>query len=170
MNDLRVINLTVIGGIPVIPDADVEEEDGNLFIAYRRLWKTGGAHKRSRGPDEVLAYLKQIPGTNDFRVFADPTSWATIDPDNKGKTLKDYGPDKMDWKCEGTRDGKPFVCVITIASKPKDDASPSSPWTSANVAGLPTGIIITKATPTVDGEIYGSGMADTIEKEPYKAL
>lgn len=87
----RIMPLKVTNGVPVVPGAvDVEfqhEVNGRKFFVAYGDWATGGYHKRSRGPDQVVAYLWEWKAGN-FAVFA--KDFSKIDPDNKGRVMTEW--------------------------------------------------------------------------------
>jgi len=128
----RVLALTEVDGLPVVPGAEnvSEQTDGHYTAHGPETKAPAGALNKSTHPT-IARLWKAAPGL--YAVAATPEVLAQLDPTSKGKSMADYGKTAAaaTWPCKnedgscaissvcGAGDPRPFKAhPVTIAEEP----------------------------------------------------
>lgn len=83
----RIMSLPLKDDLPVLPGTvTMSKETDSIYIAYGDFVK-GSNTKWSRGPNEVVAYLKEWKAGEYIVATKTEEDLALVDPESKGKTV-----------------------------------------------------------------------------------
>jgi len=152
--------------IPVIPGASDVDRAGSYITVYGDF-APGVNTKWMRGPDQVVAYCKQLADGR-YLVCSEDAKLTELDPTNAGEKLADLGTAHLTYRLSGTRldptsgQPKPFtdlVYTFAVGTVPAKLPSVAVPWVLGNLT-------VTSAEPSIEGTIGGVDMPDVISKNP----